>query len=210
MGISVIRQKRDMPRAAAAIAAVIVATSLAGCASRVPASALDPRLSYVGFSVDRPPNDNWYLNTDEQSRARLFYRRELHNPSNTFFFQASMIGLEREPQSESDFASLIREYNTSVSDPSRHEIVSYALEPTSAPGPSCIRYSTLTLDKRVPGLPGRVLKMKIEGVACRHPSRPDAVLDAFYSERGSATQIPQYLRDEGDKLLNSLTIDSVP
>jgi hypothetical protein len=210
MGVSVIRQKHDMPRVAAAIAAAIVVASLAGCASRVPASALDPRLTYVGFSVDRPPNDDWYLNTNEQTRSRLFYRRELRNPPSTFFFQVSMIELEREPQSESDFADLLREHNTSVADPSRHEVVSHSLEPTSAPGRSCFRYSMLTLDKRIPGLPGQILSMKFEGVACRHPSWPNAMLDAFYSERGLSTQIPQYLRDESEKLLNSLTIDSVP
>jgi hypothetical protein len=207
------RQKRDMPKAAvaiAAVAAVVVATSFAGCASRGLASALEPRLSYIGFSVDRPPNDNWSLNMGEQSRSRLIYGRELHNPPSTFFFKASMIGLEREPQSESDFASLVREYNTSVSDPSRHEVVSYSQQPTSAPGPSCVRYSMLTHDQRVPGLPDRILNMKIEGVACRHPSWPDAALDAFNSERGFANQIPQYLREEGENLLNSLTIDSAP
>ncbi len=198
-----------MLRVAAPIVVAIVVASLAGCASRVPASALDPRLTHVGFSVDRPPNDDWYLNTNEQARSQLLYRRDVRDPLSTFFFQVNMIELEREPQSESDFASLLREHNTSVADPSRHEIVAHSMEPTSAPARSCFRYSMLTLDKRTPGLPGQILSLKIEGVACRHPSWPNAMLDAFYSERGLGTAIPQYLRDESEKLLNSLTIDFV-
>jgi hypothetical protein len=181
-----------------------------GCANRLPASALAPRLQYQGFSSARPPNDNWYVNRNEQDHTTLLFRREVSGNTHSFFFAVQLNKLEREPRSNEDFAELVRGHMVAVTDPQRHEVLSYHSEPEPRQGQFCVRYSLQTLDRKSPVLPGRELSMNFEGLACRHPLWPNAILDAYYSERGVAHELDSTLHSEGEQLLQGLTIEVQP
>ena len=180
------------------------------CANRLPASRLDPRLQYQGFSAARPPNDSWYMNRNEQTPTSLLFRREVLGEAHSFFFSVELSALEREPVSDDDFADLVREKMVAVTDPERHEVLSYEATPTSRQGQFCVRYQLRTLDRKSPVLPGRELSMNFEGSACRHPLWPHGALDSSYSERGPANLLDPALNSEGEQLLRGITIEIEP
>lgn len=180
------------------------------CANRLPASRLEPRLQYQGFSASRPPNGSWYMNGDEQKPATLLFRREVSGEARSFFFSVELSALERTPTSDDDFAELVRTKMVAVTDPIRHEVLAYDATPTSRQGQFCVRYRLRSLDKKSPVVPGQVLRMNFEGIACRHPLWPNGVLDSSYSERGPAEDIDPSLKSEGEQLLRGVTIEVEP
>ena len=180
------------------------------CANKLPASALTPRLQYQGFSAARPPNNNWFVNRSEQDHTTLLFRREVSGEAHSFFFSVQVSALERAPTSDDDFAELVRRHMVAVTDPRRHEVLSYEANPVSRQGQFCLRYSLRTIDRNSPVLPGLELHMNFEGIACRHPLWPNAVLDAYYSERGPSDELDPSLRHEGEQLLQGVTIEVQP
>ena len=189
--------------------ALLVLSSLhVGCANRLPASQLSPRLQYQGFSAARPTTDEWFLNRDEQEPRTLLFGRKATEGGSTFFFTVQLFALEQEPNSDKDFAKLVEQWATTVTDPTRHEVLSYRATPTSLQGQYCLRYQLHVLDKKSFGIPGNVLNMHFEGLACRYPLWPKGVLDMYYSERGISEQMNPLLRAEGEDLLKGVTIET--
>ena len=199
-----------MPKLWFAVALLALSSAHLACANRLPASQLDPKLQYQGFSASRPPSDRWYLNRDEQTPTTLLFRREVSGEAQSFFFSVQLSALQRTPTSDDDFAELVRAMSVAVTDPSRHEVLSYEATPTSRQGQLCVRYQLRSLDKKSPVLPGQTLRMNFEGIACRHPLWPDGVLDMSYSERGLSEQIDPSLRSEGEQLLQGIIIEVEP
>jgi len=193
-----------------AILLVVVCMVATGCATRLPASALASRLQYQGFSSSRPPNDNWFMNRSEQDHTTLLFRREVHGETHTFLFAVQLTGLEREPSSNEDFTELVHQHMVAVNDPDRHEVVSYDSRPAPHQGQFCVRYTLQTVDRKSPVLPGLELSMNFEGLACRHPLWPNAILDAYYSERGIPAELDPTLGAEGEQLLRGLIIEVKP
>jgi hypothetical protein len=199
-----------MPKLHFAVSLLALSCTLVACANRLPASHLQSRVQYQGFSASRPPNDSWFMNRDEQTPTTLLFRREVIGAAHSFFFSVQLVALERTPTSDDDFAELVQAMSVAVTDPSRHEVVSYEATPTSRQGQSCVRYQLRSLDKKSPVAPGQVLRMNFEGLACRHPLWPNVVLDMSYSERGLAEKIDPSLRSEGEQLLQGVTIEVGP
>jgi hypothetical protein len=150
------------------------------------------------------------MNRDEQRPTTLLFRREVSGEARSFLFSVELSALERNPTSDADFAELVRTKMVIVTDPARHEVLAYEVTPTYRQGQSCVRYQLRTLDKKSPVLPGQVLRMNFEGIACRHPLWPNGVLDASYSERGPAEDIEPSLKSEGEQLLRGVTIEVEP
>ena len=150
------------------------------------------------------------MNRDEQKPTTLLFRREVSGNAHSFFFSVELSALERTPTSDDDFAELVREKMVAVTDPTRNEVLSYEATPTSRQGQFCVRYQLRSLDKKSPVVPGQVLNMNFEGIACRHPLWPNGVLDSSYSERGPAEQLDPSLESEGEQLLQGVTIEVEP
>jgi hypothetical protein len=150
------------------------------------------------------------MNRDEQRPTTLLFRRDVSGEARSFFFSVELSALDRNPTSDDDFAELVRTKMVAVTDPTRHEVLDYEATPTSRQGQFCVRYQLQTLDKKSPVLPGQVLRMNFEGIACRHPLWPNAVLDSSYSERGLAEGIDPSLRSEAEELLLGVVIEVEP
>lgn len=180
----------------------------AGCLSNVvPTHRMLPTLQQQGFSAERPPNGEWYLRRSEQKPTVLLYRRKAIGETHSFYFAVRLERLEREPESSEDFAELVRKRATTTT---RNEVLHYEAEPTTRQGQVCLRYVIRAIDRGSPHHPGKELAMNLYGVACRHPLWPDAVLDAFYSERALPEQLDPSLHAEGEQLLRGVTIEVAP
>jgi len=150
------------------------------------------------------------MNRDEQTSSTLLFRREVSGEAQSFYFSVRLSKFPKAPSSDDEFVQMVETMSVTVTDPSRHEILSYKATPTSRQSQFCVRYELRLLDKKSPAVPAKVLIMHIAGIACRHPLWPDVVADMYYSERGISEQIDPSLRSEGEQLLQGIVIEVAP
>ena len=192
--------------------AFLALTLSLGCANRRPASTLAARPQWTGFSVDRPPNDNWYINLSEaiQNPEAALYRRDVTNEDQSFGFFVRFFDLAREARSDSEFATLLRHAPALGLSPEAAiaNIRSYKLRPEPRDGHHCLRFIMETVDKPSRKHPSRSFYSRASGLFCRHPDRPKAALVAAYVERGLVDEFAESLAAEGERLLQSLRIEA--
>ena len=189
--------------------AFLLLTLSLGCANRRPASTLAARPQWTGFSVDRPPNDDWYVNLSEaiQNPEAALYRRDVTNEAQSFGFFVRFFDLAREPRSDSEFATLLGHAPAPGLSPEGATIRSYELRPEPRHGHYCLRFIMETVDKASRKHPSRSFYSRASGLFCRHPERPKAALVAAYVERGLVDEFDESLAAEGEQLLQSLRIE---
>jgi len=186
---------------------------LGGCAElldRVPHSSMAPRLSYQGFSFDRPSSRDWYMLRSEENYTDVTLRRDFWKPSDThsFYARVSIGSIERQPTSHEEFAELARSDRQSAD--YEVKLVSYDQLSTTRQNQWCIRLDASYLVVGAPISPDRNLAMIIRGYRCLHPTWPKATLDFFFSERGLPDEIDPDLAREGEKFLDGVRIDVAP
>ena len=198
------------------IAFVALALSIYACAAkpepRRPEVAKEDDASHRvrkrGFAVGLPPNPKWYVDVNDQGPERFIARREMSGARYTFFFQAGLAWLDREPTSLADFAELARQ--DVVSDPARHKLVSYEQSTETLQQQWCIRYVMKAVEYENDLFAGVPMHVKVNGVICKHPSWPDVVLDMWYSARGKDKEFVPEIEAEAAALLASVTIEAEP
>ena len=92
---------------------LLVLAFIAGCAAlfdEVRQPDMAPRLTYQGFSFDRPSSWDWYLLRSEEDYTDVTIRRHFWLPSetHTFYARVSLGGIARQPQSHEEFAESSR------------------------------------------------------------------------------------------------------
>ncbi len=191
----------------------LIAGLVAGCATLVdgvPHSEMAPRLSYQGFSFDRPPNSNWYMLRSEEEPTRVLLRRNTVPPSitHTFYVAVAIGGIEREPTSHEDFANLARLTGQQAS----YEVnqISYTQKSVLKQGQWCIRVESLDSVRGAPVEPTAELRMVIKGCRCLHPAFPKTTVDFFFSERGRKDELRPDLYEEAEVFLRGVRIDVAP
>ncbi len=189
---------------------IALVLSVLGCTSllgRVPQSQMAPRLSYQGFSFDRPGNKNWYMLRSEESHTDVFLRRDFLNPSktHTFYANISLGGIERQPKTHEEFGELVR--STGQKAPYEVKTASYDQRLVTKQNQWCVRFESSHVVIGSPQAPDCELTMILRGYRCLHPNWPKVTLDFFYSERGLPNEIDQKFTQEGEEFLNGVRID---
>jgi len=169
-----------------------------------------PRLSYQGFSFERPASPDWFLLRSEEDHTGVMLRREVagENDGHTFYTNVSLGRLERQPATHAEFAELARSKGQIA--PYEVSTVSYEQSETTRQSQWCIRFDATYLVRGAPAAQGRELTMIIRGYRCLHPAWPATTLDFFYSERGLADEINPTLSDEAEVFLEGVRIDVAP
>lgn len=198
-----------MVRAVPIVLVFLILAGSLGCANRRPASSLAEKRLYSGFSTDRPPNDNWYLNLSEaiQHPDAALYRRDVPNEGQSFGFFARFFELAKEPKSDEEFLILLSHAPAPGSSREGATILSYQIRPEPHEGHYCVRFTMKTTDRTSRKYPGRLFYSRGRGLYCRHPGRPKAALTAAYAERGLVDEFDESLAAEGEQLLRSLRIE---
>jgi hypothetical protein len=128
----------------------------------------------------------------------------------SFFFQAGLSKLAREPKSPADFAELARQ--DTVSDPTRAEVVAYEQKDETRQQQWCVRYALTTVEYENDLFTGVPANVRVNGVICKHPSWPDVAVDMRYSARGIGREFKPDpgLYAEAEAFLKSVTIEAKP
>lgn len=186
---------------------------LSGCASlfnKVTYFDMAPRLSYQGFSFNRPSNVNWYLLKSEQNYTDVTLGRDFWSASrtHTFFASVSLGRIDRQPATHDEFAELVRSKGQQA--PYEVRTVSYEQSLTTKQNQWCVRFESVHAVFGAPRAPDRELTLIVRGYRCLHPAFPQTTLDFFYSERGLPDEIDPELSREGEDFLDGVRIDIAP
>jgi hypothetical protein len=198
------------PRSVCLLAAALLA--LTGCAAlrdRLAYEDMPPRLEKWGFSVERPPNANWFLRPSEEGPKTVVLRRELA-PSTTHSLYAlvSLGTLDRQPASHEEFAELARSRGQQAD----YQVVrkSYQQSLTTRQDQWCIRVESVDTTYGAPVAPQGELTLIVRGYRCLHPALRQTTLDFFYSERGLPDEIDPRLYPEAERILDGVRIEELP
>lgn len=186
---------------------------VAGCAAmldRVPRSEMAPRLSYQGFSFDRPASWDWYLLRSEESHTDVTLRRDFWRPSEThsFYARVGLGAITRQPATLEEFSEIAKVDRQDA--PYETKLVSYDQRTTIRQNQWCVRFDASYLVAGAPGSADHELTMIMSGFRCLHPTWPKVTLDFFFSERGLPGEIDPSLSKEGEDFLKGVRIDVAP
>lgn len=202
---------------------VIAALALAlfsGCAMHRRASDLPPVIRSNGFSVERPPNDQWVQSVKDLLLApnAVRFRREVLGTSHVFSFHAEFMDLEAVANSERQFAErvfAIRRQWVRLShmllteggvEPEGLEITHYEAQPVLRQGVFCLRLVMTATDRSHVKSPEQIFHTSVRGIACRDPQSVEHALVAIYLERGLAHEMNRDLAAEGESLVGGVQI----
>jgi hypothetical protein len=199
-----------MPRSRTVL--LVTIALLSGCIAldKVRQPDMAPRLSYQGFSFDRPSSWDWYLLRSEENYTDVTLRRDLWIPSktHTFYARVSLGHIERQPETHEEFGELARSAGQEA--PYEIRTVSYEQRLTTRQNQWCIRFDSAYVAVGAPPAPDRELTMILNGYRCLHPAWPKTTLDFFFSERGLPNEIDPKLSEEGEEFLDGVRIDTAP
>jgi len=142
-----------------------------------------------------------------QNPEAALYRRDVADEAQSFGFFARFFDLGREPESDDEFALLLRHSPVRELSPEGTVIRSYNLCPDPHDGHYCVRFAMETIDTASHKYPSRPFYSRASGLFCRHPDRPRAALVAAYVERGPVDKFDESLAAEGEQILQSLRIE---
>lgn len=194
------------------IAVLLALPVIGGCGAfldTVRQRQMAPRLTYHGFSFDRPASTEWYLLRSEEDYTDVILRRAAGGSGlHTFYARVSLGGIDREPASHEEFAVLVRTEEQRA--PYEVRTVSYEQALTTRQDQWCIRFDGTYVAVDAPKAEGRELTMIVRGYRCLHPAWPATTLDFYYSERGPAAELDPRLAEEGEAFLDGVRIEIGP
>ncbi|MBT8443334.1 MAG: DUF695 domain-containing protein, partial [Gammaproteobacteria bacterium] len=164
----------------------------------IPAAAMDPILWFDGFYVRRPNDNRWRLTRNYRTPHIASFSFAPLSPTHSFNAGIMVRGLPTDFVTKEEFKAFIDSNVREVG--RRFEILSYDSWMTELHGEWAVNYDLLLLDKdpvnaEVP------LHMTVKGVLYLHPLRDRMVIDAFYSERGTESDLDGTLDPVGQELI---------
>ena len=159
-----------------------------------PAGAAD----WPGFTLKEPTGEAW--RQVQRNAGSVVWMRRLPNPAGSFA-AAVLTGPAPTRFEDGDaFVAYVRRSKLRNPEPARFALLLEDFEPVSAPGPRCVRYRVSMTDRARPG--AEPLLLRVTGLACLHPERPERYFDVQYSSRGPrSVEPPDGVIAEGEAFL---------
>lgn len=175
--------------------------------SIIPASKMQPRLSFYGFTVARPPDTGWFALTSEQKDDVVLFRKKLPSTTHTAYVMINLRRMARAATSLEDFVEIDKGKH-SVHDTLRFEIVNFTQAPTTRQGQWCVNWTERTIDHNPAQAPNTPLILRSQGFRCIHPiyTSNRVILEAEISERGLEEELDSLIIKEGEEILKSIVL----
>jgi hypothetical protein len=153
---------------------------------------------YPGFRLAEPTGDEWQ--PVQRNAGSVVWMRRLPEPSGSF---AAAVLTGPAPVRFEDaeaFVAYVRRSKSLNPQPARYAHRLEHFEPVAEPGPRCVRYRTAITERSASGQPPLVLR--VTGLACLHPERPERYFDVQYSSRApGGAEPPAAVVAEGEAFL---------
>ena len=175
----------------------------------IPASRMEPRLQFNGFSIARPPDNGWLAILEEQTPTKALFRKYLKNESNThtFFVMVELRKLHNTPKTLDDFVNFEKETHV-FEDTERFKLLDFAPRSGMRQGQWCVYWKESSMDLYPDVVPSVPLSLRVHGFTCLHPSHEQIVVYAQCSERGLEDELDSLLFAEGMAILESVQLES--
>jgi hypothetical protein len=135
---------------------------------------------WPGFTLNQPAGEAWQQ--VQRNAGSVVWMRRLPNPAGSFA-AAVITGPAPARFEDADaFLAYVRRSKTLNPEPARFAILLEDFEPVTEPAPRCVRYRVAMTDRAGPG--SAPLLLRVTGLACLHPDRPERYFDVQYSSRG--------------------------
>jgi uncharacterized protein YceK len=163
---------------------------LTGCATfRGQTARKAPKMIYSGFSVERPQDRRWTVNTNEQTGFYALFRLDPPSPTHSFSVSVTLSVLGGTPADPGNLEELVKNL-FSADDTNRFAILDFAVNITTNQGRIGATYTEQLLDRN-PADPSAPLLLIRHGYVTPHPDNPNVILQAMYTEQGREDEVNQ-------------------
>ena len=174
--------------------------------SIIPASRMQPRLSFYGFTVARPPDTGWFVLLSEQKDDRAIFRKKLASTTHTAFVEINLKRMSRAASSLEDLVVLDKEKHV-FQDTVRFKMVNFTQASATRQGQWCVNWTEQVIDRNPAIAPNTPLASRAQGFRCIHPIyKNTVVLEAEISERGLEGDLDSLIIKEGEEILKSIVL----
>jgi hypothetical protein len=162
------------------------------------AAGLAAAADYPGFRLAEPSGEDWQ--PVQRNAGSVVWMRRLPDPSGSFAAAVLTGPAPTRFEDTEGFVAYVRRVKSLNPQPARYAHLLEHFEPVAEPGPRCVRYRTAITERPGDGRPPLVLR--VTGLACLHPERPDRYFDVQYSMRAPrGVEPPAAIAAEGEAFL---------
>lgn len=163
---------------------------------------------YPGFRLATPGGDDW--RQVQRNAGSVVWMRRLPDPSGSFAAAVLTGPAPTRFETAASFAAYVRRNKSLNPAPARYALLLEELAPVAEPGPRCVRYRTRLTERAETG--GRhPLVLRVVGLACLHPDRPERYFDVQYSSRAPrGVEPPAAAVAEGEAFLDGFAFAPPP
>jgi len=174
--------------------------------SIIPVSRMQPRLSFYGFTVARPPDTGWFALQSEQKDDRAIFRKKLNSPTHTAFVEIYLGRMEHAATNLEELVFIDKESHV-FEDTVRFKMVNFTQTPTNRQEQWCVNWTEQVIDRQPAIIPSIPLIARAQGFRCIHPIyKNTVVLKAEISERGLEGELDSLIIKEGEEILKSIVL----
>ena len=197
------------------IIALILFLFIGGCASapgysgpnKVRPYHMEEKLQYRGFSIAKPPNNDWYTIVSEQYAENCIIRRDTSSSEHSIFVNVSLSTETADIENVDDLILMLSsQYRTTE----RIEILKKDIKPSYKFAGICIEYDIRGQDKTLLDKNGQPYQISYIGFMCVHPTFQGRVVDIGFSERGPIELFDGLLPDDAKQMMESVHVESSP
>lgn len=168
---------------------------------------MEERLQYKGFSVAKPPNNDWYTIVSEQYAENCIFRRDTSSSEHSIFVDVSLFTETADIENVGDLIQMLSiQYRTTE----RIEILKKDIKPSEKFAGICIEYDIRGQDKTLLDKNGQHYQISYIGFMCVHPTFQGRVVDIGFSERGPIELFEGILPDDAKQMIESVHVESSP
>ncbi len=188
---------------------ILIIVAVVSCSSHyiIPVSKMQPRLSFYGFTVARPPDTGWFVLLSEQKDDVALFRKKLPSTTHTAFVEINLRRMARAATSLEDLVAIDKEKHT-VHDTLRYKMVNFTQTPANRQEQWCVNWTERVIDRNPAQAPNTPLSLRAQGFRCIHPiyTSNRVILEAEISERGLEGELDSLIIKEGEEILKSIVL----
>jgi hypothetical protein len=168
---------------------------------------MQPRLSFYGFTVTRPPDTGWFVLLSEQEDDVAIFRKKLPSNTHTAYVQINLRRMVRAATSLEDLVVLDKEKHAFY-DTLRFKMVNFTQTRAIHQEQWCVYWTERAIDRNPAIAPNTPLNVRAQGFRCIHPLYKSnrVILEATISERGKEEELDSLIIKEGETIINSVVL----
>ena len=194
-----------------ALTILLISISIFGCAS--PFQIIKDSSQPIGtenYTILPPSNGKWsYLYENQTGQRTLFFGKKKESATLSTFGMVREIYVRDSSFNSEELLEVVKQISKMDMDPRRFVVTEEIYEPVDMFGGSAVFRAITTEDRGAinKGSEDHLI-MKTYGYLVSHPDLANVLISADYSERGKKTEIDKNFKENAEKFVSKLKINS--